>query len=837
MQDANQTKAAGLKYARSLQTLLKTAIMFSPGHAAVNQPLQHSFDLLNEIVKNCSQFTLGFVDQRVMLNNILTTEPALKTLENEFLKRGIGAVTFGAGITMTGYRKLISVLAVPVKTLEATSLHQHLVQNPVEFARVIPAGKNQQRSEKGDTILETDSESYLMSKALSDLRVPGMERFDWLLQNAGGGGAVGSGAGGSGGDGGLGTGGGSGSGGGSGFGTGGAIGGSAFGTGGGVGAGDGSGFGTGDGFASGGGGSGAGSAASGGGSGGFAGTGGGIRGRGTGTVGGGSAGGPAGITAVVEGYFNATLMESEDGPQQSYVELARIIAESRPEVVLANLPPQRREALRKLPPDQMAAEVIEDTAAQWAAKRLGNAPQGPDGKIVEDEVIRVLLRSLQATQVASRLAEKLGDYIRDLNIPKSTTERIRGELEWAVVPSKEKTRRLLQFKSFETNQFRRLLVHMQDLLKAGDSPTVTQLANHYISQISANGALSIEDLGRLPQLIQVLGGLRSDFWPNASARLCDALPRFANQPLQHQQLLNALVAIAHVVSKFEEFEIVESIGTAIHSVAAANPAQHEKCCTPALAGLMSAQALERILELFVRKRDEGSLLRTASVLLRFSGPVGIEKAVSLLEEEKSAANRLALIRLISRIGPGALDTVRKCLEDERWYVLRNACKLLVQLKDPEVVARLAPVLRHNDERVQKAALDAVRESRDPRRGAVMADALPFLKPQLRDEALNELLFLRDPASIPALERLLFADTKGNLQTTCTQTLAAIPSPEAQRALLHVLSSPNLTAPARRIALTTLVRAKSPEIEKAVRQYAESAPSDALAPEMMKALES
>ncbi len=793
MQDANQTKAVGLKYARSLQTLLKTAIMFSPGHAAVNQPLQHSFDILNEIVKNYGQFTLGFVDQRVMINNILTTDPALKTLENEFLKRGVGAITFEAGITMTGYRKLICVLAVPVKTLEATSLHQHLVQNPVEFARVIPAGKNQQRSESGDTILETDSESYLMSKALSDLRAPGMERFDWLLQSAGVAGATGSGSG-------L----------GGGFGTNG-------------------GFGGGDGVD---GGIGAGGIRTGGGS-----AGAGIVAGGTATgVAVGSVGGPAGITAVVEGYFNATLMESVDSPQQSYVELARIIAESRPEVVLASLPPRRREALRKLPPDQMAAEVIEDTAAQWAAKRLANAPEGSDGTIVEDEVIRVLLRSLQATQVASRLAEKLGDYIRDLNIPHSTTERIRGELEWAVVPAKEKTRRLLQFKSFETNQFRRLLLHIQELLKAGDGPTVTQLASHYIALVGGNGGFRTEDMGRLPELIQTLSGLRSDFWQKTSVRLCEGLPQFSNQPLLHQQLLNALLAIAHVVSKFEEFEIVESVGTAIHGVATSNPTQHQKCCNTALAGLVSAQGLERILELYVQKRDEGNLLRTASVLLRFSGPVGIGKAVALLEEEKNAANRLALIRLIARVGPSALESVRKCLEDERWYVVRNACKLLVQLKDPEVVAELAPVLRHNDERVQKAALDAIRESRDPRRAVILADALPFLKPQLRDETLNELLFLRDPDTIPALERLLFADPKGNLQVACTQTLAAIPGPEAERALLHVLSTQNLNASARRIALTMLARAKSPEIEEALRQYAESAPNDSMSPEMMKALE-
>lgn len=791
MQDTNQTKAVGLKYARSLQTLLKTAIMFSPGHAAVNQPLQHSFDLLNDIVKNYGQFTLGFVDQRVMINNILTTDSALKTLENELLKRGVGAVTFEAGITMTGYRKLISVLAVSVKALEATGLHQHLVQNPVEFARIIPAGKNQQRSETGDTILETDSESYLMSKALSDLRAPGMERFDWLLQNSGIGGQGGSGGGHNGGSGP----GGGGGGGGTGTGTmndpygGVSVGGTAAGVAGGA----------------------AGWAA---------------------PIG----GGPAGITAVVEGYFNATLMESVDGPQQSYVELARIISESRPEVVLATLPPKRREALRKMPPDQMAAEVIEDTAAQWAANRLKAAPQGSDGRIIEDEVIRVLLRSLQATQVAARLAEKLGEYIREFNVPQSTTERIRGELEWAVVPSKEKTRRLLQFKNFETNQFRRLMVHIHDLLKSGDGVTATQLANHYVSLFSANGGLRVEDLGRLPELIQTLGGQRSEFWLNASTRLCETLPRFANQPLAHQQMLTALLAIAHVVTKFEEFDIVETIGTVIHAVAASDPVQHRKCCDAALGRLLSSQGLERILELYVQKRDEGNWTRTASTLLRLSGTAGIGKAVALLEEEKNAANRLALIRLISRLGPTALDTVRKCLEDERWYVVRNACKLLVQLKDPEVVPELAPALRHKDERVQKAALDAIRESRDPRRALVIADSLPFLKPQLRDEALNELLFLRDPASIPSLERLLFADTKGNLQTACTQTLAAIPGLDAQRVLLHVLSSPNLSVPARRMALTTLAAAKSLEVEEAMRQYAESTPNDSLAPEMMKALE-
>lgn len=828
MADTSQTKVVGLRYARSLQTLLKTAIMFSSSHSSINHPLQYSFNQLNQILKSSGQFTLGFVDQRIMINNILTSDPALKTLENEFLKRGIGAVTFEPGITMTGYRKVVSVLAVSVKTLEATSLHQHLIHNPIEFARIIPTGKNQQRMESGDTILDTDSESYLMSRALSDLRAPGMDRFDLLLQNAG---VIGGGAGGGG------TGLGGPGGGGDGFG---GTGGSGSGVGGGEGgSGGGIGFGSGGFGGSGSGGVGYGPAIGGGGGVPGGGPGGGGRGVGivapAGTPAGPSGGGPAGITSVVEGYFNATLMEGVDAPQQSYVDLARLISESRPELVLASFPPKRREELRKMPADQMAVEVIEDTAAQWAAKRLGAAPKGSDGAIIEDEVVRVLLRSLQATQVASRLVEKLAQHIQEFSVPQSITDRIRGELEWAVVPRKEKTRRLLKIERFETNQFRRLVVHLQELLKAGDSVTATELAKHYISLLDAKEP-GIEELGRLPELVQVLSGLRSDFWKTASKSLADALPRFADYALQHQQILNALLAVAHTVSKFEEFEIVESIGTAIHAVQAANPEKHTKCCPVALAHLVSPQALERILEVYAQKRDEGNLLRTASALLRFAGPVGIGKAVVLLEEEKNAANRLALIRLIGRIGPGALDTVRKCLEDERWYVVRNACKLLVQLKDPELLSRLSPVLRHEEERVQKAALDAIRESRNPERAEVIAGALPSLKPQPREDALEELLFLRDPVSIPALEQLLFVDTKGTSQIACAQAIAGIKGQEAQRALLHILSSPTLTTAARRMALNALIRAKSPEVEQAIRHYAEAAPNDPLAREMIKVLE-
>lgn len=840
-------KAVGIRYARSLQMLFKTATMFSASHSAITAPLQHSFDLLNEIVKQTRQFTVGFVDQRVMINNILTTERSLSSLENEFLKRGIGAVTFEAGITMAAYKRAILVMAVQPKVIDETGgLNVYLAQNPLEFVRIFQASKNQARTDSGDTILEMDSESFLMAKALNDIRTPGLDKIDWFLQSSGIQGAAG------------------GSGAGYGPGThgtgmpGSAAGGPGYGPGGPGGAGGGSGTsdGFGDGSGEGGGGTGSGGGHGtgfGAGSGGFGPAPGGGPGPGGGpsfAPGGGhghvvpegappipgSPGGPGGIGGIVESYFNASLAEGPDSPQRSYVELARIISETRPEFVLSSFPPKRRDELRRLPPEQMAAEVIEDTAVKWAAERLVSSPTGTEAVIVEEEVIRVLLRSLQATQAATRLARKLAEHVKEFNIPQSTYARIQEELEWVVVPPKEKTERLLQLQRMTAPEFRRLLQHIVDTMKSGDNETVAKLADHYMSFLDLPAEPQPEELGRVPELMSVLAGLRSTFWKESSDRLTTALQKYNEKPFLHQQTVNGLVAICKTVAKFEDFELIDSIGNSLEAMAAADPKKHATCCSAAISALLTIHAVDRVLEIFLYKRDDRGWSKTAASVLRRSGTPGIAKVFRALEDEPNTANRLALIRLIGRIGMPAVALARESMKDERWYVVRNACKLLADLKDPDILNQLAPALRHADERVQKAAATAIMETRNPARAAVFADALQFLNPQVLEEVLGELLFLRDPVCLPALERLIFQDTRGTrLLLTCVQTLAAIPGPKAEKLLLRVLTDFNIDMPARRMALSALTRSQSTEIDTAIRTFSKSSSTDPMAAEAAKAL--
>ena len=823
MLERNLLKTQGIRFARSLQVLFKVVGVFSAAHAAADAPFRQSFDLLNVLVKETGEFTLGFVDQRIMLNTILTTEKSLAPLEHEFLKRGIGALTFPPGMTLAAFKRDMGVVTCSGKVIEgAGGLGKYLELNPLEFMRIFPASKSQTRTESGDTVLEMDSQSYLMAKALSEIRPAGsdsFQNFQAILQSAGVGGSgqgQGSGAGGSGGPG-AGGGPGGGGGGGSGF----EFGGSGAGRGGGPGPGGGAGMGPGDGGAEG------------------------ADETGSGDGSGAGAGapapmqplsGPGQITNMVEGYLQSTLIDASGAPQRSYVELARVIRDMRPEFVLSTFAPERRQQLRAMPPDQMAAEVIEDTAVKWAAQHLSTAPTGAEAYIVEEEVIRVLMRSLQTGQAAERLATKMAQYFKDLNMPKASTDRVQEELKWVVVPQKQKIETLLQLRHYDRHQFRRLLEVLRDLIKASDKESPTVLAGHYLELLSPDGEATPEESGRLPELFSTMASVHTDFFPKAADLLTDALRCSAAQDFLHGQILNAIVALAKNVAIYEEFKLIQKVGSAPEKLATANPDKHRACCGATLSRLLTPTAVERVLEMYMRKRDQ-SWTRTAATLLRWSGPVALSKVFQQLEDEQITANRFALLRLIGRIGPAALDLARQRLAHERWYVVRNACKLLVELKDPELLERLTPVLRHPDERVQKATAVAIMESRSAARSLIFAEALPYLQPHVLEEVLTDLLVLKDPATLPAVERFIFRDTQGKtkLLVLAVQALAAIPAPRAEHLLGNILANSKQDAAIRRIAMMALARNTTPSSAEVMQEFIHGSPGDPMAQECERTL--
>src|SRR5690349_17515662 len=116
--DSQQLKTAGLRFARVLQIAVRTAGMLSTDHNVAAGPIQESFGILTGILKEQRTFTFGFSDERILVENVLTTARGLTTLEEDFLKRGISAIRFEAGITVARYKQVLEALSTPLKKIQ-----------------------------------------------------------------------------------------------------------------------------------------------------------------------------------------------------------------------------------------------------------------------------------------------------------------------------------------------------------------------------------------------------------------------------------------------------------------------------------------------------------------------------------------------------------------------------------------------------------------------------------------------------------------------------------------------------------------------------------------------
>ncbi len=773
MVDAKELKIAGLRYARSLQGAVRTAVLFPSDHHSALAPVAQSLAALQGLLQQYGPFTIGFLDRQVMLNQLVTTDPGLTHLEKEFSKRGICAVTVQPGITLAQYRQLITLLATPVKTVEAVGIQTFLSQNAVENARVVPALQNQKRTKDGDLIVEGDSTAYLLSRQ-SNRAQTGNSSLESLLESAGMekteiSAMISSFA-------------------------------DAFQEGGEAGAGKPPGD--------------SGSHHLSDGSGGYS------------------------LMEVFEQAAAKALTDPAGDPNKSYVALARLLQQANVGNVLSRFSPgMESQPQQPMSGEQMAGEFLEDTALAWAKKRIASAPPGENTFEVQEDVVRVLMRTIKATQTADRLAVKLMKLIQERMLPDHIQERVRNELHWVALAAPDRQIRLLSLKRFDAIQFRRLIDQIRELIRAQQLAQANQLAQHYMKVLELPAAeIPLEEVSRFPELISVLAVDREGFVPTAVAAVLRAFQRDDLSEFIHFQLVNALSALAHTLAENQDFAQTYSIGTILERVWNTDRTRHAKCCQRALRQLLPSAQLDSVIEIFLERRDDSTWTRTATALLRWSGAAGVGPIFARLENEKNAKNRISLMRLMGIIGPAGIETVHLKLLDERWYVVRNACLILSEIKDPDLPTHLAPLLNHKDERVQQAAVTAIIKSRAEGRSQILAGGLLTVRPSVLDQVLDELIYLKDPATIPALQELV-ATPSCSKETArkAMLVLSEIGGDPAWNALGRMLADENMDRVVRQFALTSLSSNRDDISRQWIYQVAARGAIDPLASDCQRVL--
>ncbi|MFI5103898.1 MAG: HEAT repeat domain-containing protein, partial [Terriglobales bacterium] len=347
---------------------------------------------------------------------------------------------------------------------------------------------------------------------------------------------------------------------------------------------------------------------------------------------------------------------------------------------------------------------------------------------------------------------------------------------------------------------------IKELVRLGKPEDAVALGVQYFSIFDDYLSLEMAEVGRIPELLRNLAGAQGEFWNFAADSLVQALASRKLNQLLHVQVVNALVALAKIAATYEDFPLVRKVGTALEESAKHDQTSHTICCSAGIANLLQPSAVDRIAEIFLNKKNEPSWTRTVAGILRWAGAGSIERLFVALDKELIAANRLALMRLLGRVGPACLPAARQRLKSKDWYVVRNACKLLGELKDPELLEHIAPVLESHDERVQKAALRAVIESKLPRRAAVIANALPFLPPQLVQDALCELMHQADAESLPGLEKYFHSSAakSGKTLLLVINVIAGVPQEQAVHSLSRISYDESADASLRKAAQEALL---------------------------------
>jgi len=895
MVDKNKLKMEGLKFGRLLQSVYRLAAMFTVEHRAADGAVKQSYEALNLLVKQVQQFTFGFLDHRVLLNNILTPDRSLRILESEFSKRGLGAVTFPAGITLGGYRRVLSVIcANPEEISRQGGVKRLFEKNEVEGVRIIPGQKGTSSTE--ETVLEGDPESLLAAQNAAVMEGAGPSfGLDLLLEAVGmgsggeggsGGGGMGPGVPGPGGpggpggyggiggnpanplaigiptasSGGLGTGMGGGfSGAGSGIGggetgTGPGAGGGGAGIGGGVGDGVGAGAGEGEpGLGTGlGAGAGAGPGAGpgetgipGAGPGAGAALGGGA-GAGAGRGAGGGfaqvaaaavSGNPTQVLDLAQKALTRSFSNPAADPMQALNALSRMLEEFKPEVLLPALSPEKQHELKGKRPREIAEDLMEEVTAQWAAGQLAASVNRPDlVPLTEEQVVRVLQKSTEATQTVEGMLRKLSKLFEKANLPPEFYARIQQELRWAGLSQEEKRKALLELQRYNAAEYKRLVIYVREAMNKGQFDEACDAVMHYFAILDlTEHELQPAELARAPELLQVVARLQTrEFVQVIASRLSESLMDEHLRGWFHVHIANCLGTVAHSMAPYEDFESVQKIAVDLEKSRMRDPEAHRECCSEALGNLLGPRSIERLIELYSTKREAQKMVLS---IVKYMGRAGIEKVFQRLEDEKKASNRMALIRLLGQTGAGATEVARQRLNDERWYVVRNACYVLSDLHDPELLKELRPVLSHADERVQQAALAVVSKIQSPNRAGVLADALPDLKAHVLETALDELRFWKSTESAVGLERFVCeSSAKQAHKEKALHALLAVPEDGAIEQLAHILLKQENPAAIRRLVIPRLGKSSAQAAYEALSEVASRAPKDPLAAEAQAALE-
>jgi HEAT repeat protein len=165
-----------------------------------------------------------------------------------------------------------------------------------------------------------------------------------------------------------------------------------------------------------------------------------------------------------------------------------------------------------------------------------------------------------------------------------------------------------------------------------------------------------------------------------------------------------------------------------------------------------------------------------SILAR-TGEEGAEALIEQLTAAQSLSERRIFFDALVTLKSGT-STLTHMLGDARWYVARNAADLLGELNCLEAEGALADLLRHDDDRVRRAATNALAKLATPQSRVALKKALKDTSPQVRATAAAGLVGKNGKETAATLLRALDSEPDLEVQIAILGALGRMGDPES-----------------------------------------------------------
>ena len=172
----------------------------------------------------------------------------------------------------------------------------------------------------------------------------------------------------------------------------------------------------------------------------------------------------------------------------------------------------------------------------------------------------------------------------------------------------------------------------------------------------------------------------------------------------------------------------------------------------------------------------------ATMLLRRSGPEGVEVLLDMLVKSPNVAERRAVFDALCQTSAGA-DQMIYLLGHPEWYVVRNVAELIGELGVAAAVPELTKRLDHADERVRKAAALALAKIGTPAAAESMRRAFRDKSPDVRMQVAIGVGGKRSSALAMPLVVALAEEEDESVQRELLLGLGRIGTPDAVQALI------------------------------------------------------